>query len=169
MEGINPQALKDLAEQMSDADKKRVIDEVNALPEDADAPSGNTVISTLADDEELRKQIESLSPRELYDQNVGSNFRSCFKLQEILPKLSKKNLIKVLIATIKLPEQGAVLKFGGTPEQIKQAEWAFIQSQVAANTKTYITSIDAAAKARYEKLQKQKESEAQSEEEKEKE
>jgi len=153
---INSKALGDIKEQlenMSEGDKQKIVDEVNALPDDA--PEGNTVISALADDEAVKAEIDSMSPKEIYEQNVAANFRSCFKLQEILPKLSKKNLIKVLIATVKLPESNAVLKFGGTPEQVKTTEWAFIQSQVAGNSKTYITSIDAAARSKYEKLKKQ--------------
>ena len=158
---INSKAITDLKgqlENMSEGEKNKLIDEVNALPDDA--PEGNTVISALADDAALKAEIDKMSPKEIYEQNVAANFRSCFKLQDILPTLSKKNLIKVLIATVKLPESNAVLKFGGTPDQIKATEWAFIQSQVAGNSKTYITSIDAAARAKYEKLKEKEAAQA---------
>lgn len=141
------QELKDL-ENLTEAQKRKIVDEVNELG-DEDI-SGNTVVTSIGDHEQFRKQIENLTPKELYEQNVASNFRSAMKLDPLLDQMSKKNLKKLLLAIVKLPEPGFNLSFGGTSK--KASENAFIHAQVCANTKTYIQSVDAVARARYEKL-----------------
>jgi hypothetical protein len=141
------QELKDLQE-LSDAEKQKIVDQVNEMG-DEDI-SGNTVITSIADHEEFSKQLDSLTPKQMYEQNVASNFRSAMKLDPLLDQMSKKNLKKLLLAIVKLPEPGFSIKFGGTSS--KASENAFIHAQVCANTKTYIQSVDAVARARYEKL-----------------
>lgn len=139
--------LKDLAN-LSEKDKQKIVDQVNELG-DEDI-SGNTVITSIGDHEEFRKQLDDLTPKQMYEQNVASNIRSAMKLDPLLEQMSKKNLKKLLMAVVKLPEPNFSLNFGGTTKKI--SENAFIHAQVCANTKTYIQSVDAVARARYEKL-----------------
>jgi hypothetical protein len=141
------QDLKDL-ENLTEAQKRKIVDEVNEMG-DEDI-SGNTVVTSIADHEEFSKRLNELTPKQMYEQNVASNFRSAMKLDPLLEQMSKKNLKKLLMAIVKLPEPGFNISFGGTTKKI--SENAFIHAQVCANTKTYIQSVDAVARARYEKL-----------------
>jgi hypothetical protein len=143
--------LNNLTEQQ----KKKIIDEVNELGEED--LSGNTVVTSIADHEQFKQQIDALTPKQMYEQNVAANFRSAMKLDPLLEQMSKKNLKKLLLAIVKLPEQGQRLTFGGVTK--KQSELAFIHAQVAANAKTYIQSVDAVARAKYEKLKQSQQEE----------
>lgn len=141
--------MKEL-EGLSEAEKQKVLDEVNSLPEE-DVNGGNTTIVTASQDEKLSKIIESMSPKEMLEQNINANFSSRMQLGKLLPQLSKKNLIRVLMATVALPETDMDLKFGGTPEDIKRAQWAYIQAQVAENARMYVVSTEAMARAQQQK------------------
>lgn len=136
--------------ELTEQQKQKIVDEVNELPDEADIGDGNTVIKTLADDEDFAKKMAAMTPKQIYEQNVASNFRSTMVLGQLLPKLSKKNLVRLFLATVKLPEENARLSFGGTDQDKKMAEAAFIQAQVANNTRTHIVSVNALARSRYE-------------------
>jgi hypothetical protein len=142
--------MKELHE-LTENEKEKIIKEINELPDEADVGDGNTVIKTLSEDEEYSKKVAEMTPRQIYEQNIASNFRSAMILGQLLPKLSKKNLVRLFLATVKLPEENAKLSFGGTNEDKKLAEAAFIQAQVANNTRTHIVTVNALAKSRYEK------------------
>jgi hypothetical protein len=129
--------------------KQQIVDELNSSI-DTDADS-NLNVSTIADDPEAKAKLDQVSPRQLYESQIAANFRSTYILGQLAQKLSKKNLIKLLMFTCKLPEEEGFINFGGTKEQQKDAENAFIQAQVASNAKTFILSIDAAARSKMEK------------------
>lgn len=141
--------MKEL-EGLSDVEKQKVLDEVNSLPEE-ETGGGNTTIVTASQDEELSKIINNMTPKEMLEQNINANFSSRMQLGKLLPQLSKKNLIRVLMATVALPETDMDLKFGGTPEDIKRAQYAFIQSQTACTSKMYVVSTEAMSRARQQK------------------
>ena len=93
----------------------------------------------------------------MFDKSVAINQTTLANLSQILPKLSKKNLIKLFFATLKLPEQGASLKFGGTQDDKQMCEYAYVNSQMARNALIHVLGTTAIAQAR---LVKQRESEA---------
>jgi len=139
--------MKEL-DNLSESEKEKIVDELNSLPEEA---GGNTTIVTASQDERLSKIIAEMTPKEIFEQNVAANFRSRQVLSDLLPQLSKKNLIRVFLATLALPETETDLKFGGTSEDIKRTEYSFIQSQVACTSKMYVVSTEAMARAKKQK------------------
>jgi len=139
---------------MSDEEKQKVLDEVN---EETEEFQGNTSITTLSEMDDISKRIEEMSPKELFETNVNSNIRACYELDRLADQLSKKNLKKLLLATLKLPEENASLNFGGTTRKL--AEYAFIQSQVALNSKIHITVCGAAERSKREREEQAKQSE----------
>lgn len=138
-----------MKEELSLEEKQKILDEINAPDEESE---GNTEISYIAENEALMEQVGKLTPKQLYEQNLAANVRSTMMLGSMVKSLSKKNLQRVMLAVLKLPSEGDSLEFGGTQEQKNLAYQAFIQAQVASNSKTYILSINAAAKAKAEKL-----------------
>jgi len=70
---------------------------------------------------------------------------------------------KLIFATLKLPEEGATLKFGGTRDQVQMCEFAYAQMQLAANTRAFILGVNAMREARKERKAKEEEAKAKQE------
>ena len=140
--------------ELTDEQKQKIVDEVNSEDEEE---YGNTTISSIADDPDAKEMMDKVNPKNLYENQIASNFRSTYHLGQLLPSLSKKNLIKLLMFVCKLPEKDGYIKFGGTKKDQQTANEAFIQAQVASNSKTYIMSVDAAARSKLEKQKAQTE------------
>ena len=155
--------IKETIENLTEDQKNKLVDEINELP--TEELGGNATLKSVSEDEELSKKIAKLTPKELLDQNIAANYRSRSILGDLLPQMSKKNLIKIFLATLALPENNSNLTFGGTRDAIKLCHWAFIQAQVAENSRMYVVSTEALAMARRqqkieaaEKLAKEEES-----------
>ena len=140
--------LKDNIRELTAEEKKKIVEEANATP---DTPEGNTTVTQIADDEKLMQQIESMTPKELFESNIAASFRSIHALDKMLPQLSKKNLVKLLLATLKLPEDDLYVNFGGQKKDKELALECFMKCQIARNAYAYVVSIRAAAQARLAK------------------
>ena len=139
-------------DELTDEQKQNIVDEINAS--DDEQPEGNLTVSTASEDPEVKGMLDKVSPKDLYEAQISANFRSNYHLGQLLPKLSKKNLMKLLMFTCKLPEKDGTLEFGGTKQQKEMAYEAMMQAQIASNSKTYILSVDAAARARLDRENK---------------
>jgi hypothetical protein len=151
-----------MKEQLSDELKQKIVDEVNSDIE-PEQP-GNTSLFTMGSLEELKPFLKELTPLEMFDKSVAINQTTIANLADILPKLSKKNIIKLFFATLKLPEQGASLKFGGKQQDQQMCEVAYANSQMARNALVHVLGTSAIAQARLVKSRELKEQEADSQE-----
>lgn len=148
--------LKEDFDNLSNEEKQKILDQVN---EEVDSEDGNTTITSISEMEELRDKLDKMTPQELFDHNVTANIRACYTLEQLTANLTRKNMKKLLLALLRLPEENSSLKFGGTVQQKKAAEQSFIQAQVALNSKIHVIACQAAQKSRYAEEQKQKEQE----------
>lgn len=133
---------------LTEDQKKSIIDEANLLPEEAVESGLETTISYAADEAKLVEQIANMNPQELFEKNVASSYRSLMKLDQQLIHLSKRNIIKLIQATLKLPEEGMRVNFGGTPKERQKALEAFVQLQVARNSFVFVVGTQAVFKAK---------------------
>lgn len=146
--------------ELSQEQKEKIVDEVNS---GSDEPiESNTSLFTMGSMEELKPFLKDLTPLEMFEKSVALNQTSMANLDQILPRMSKKNIIKLLIATLKLPEKEAYLKFGGSQNDQKLAELAFANSQLARNALVHVLGTTSIAQA---KLVKKRELEAKQSEE----
>lgn len=141
--------------ELSQEQKEKIIEELNSEQEVEE--SGNTKLFTMANLEELKPFLKELTPMEMFDKSIALNQTTIANLSDILPRLSKKNLIRLFFATIKLPEQGATLKFGGKKEEQQMCELAYANAQMARNALIHVLGTTAIAQA---KLMKKKEQES---------
>lgn len=150
--------LKDLSEEQ----KEKIVDEVNQEAESEEIlEEGNTSIFNM---DEIDENAGLGTPQEQYDRAIMTNVRATAILENILNnksqstshKISNNNLKKLIFATLKMPEAGAVLKFGGTSQQQQLCEFAYAQFQLAANTRAFVLGVDAMRRARQvEKLKQE--------------
>lgn len=140
--------------------KQKIVDEVNSDQPEPESNS-NTTLFTMSSMKELHPFLKELTNMEMFDKSVVLNQTSAANLAVLLPKMSKKNLIKLFFATIKLPDPDAVLNFGGTQEDRKVCELAYANSQLARNALVHVLGTTAIAQA---KLVKKRELEAAQEE-----
>lgn len=148
---MSREELKNLTEE----EKQKIVDEINSEPErdseESSSEEGTTSIFTMDDIDE--KAGEGTAQAQ-YERSVTANHTSLATLHNILHtkdksyQISRKNLIKLIFATLKLPEEGATLKFGGTEQQKQVCEYAYAQMQLAANTRAFILGVDAMRQAR---------------------
>lgn len=143
---MSNQELNDLSEEQ----KEKIINEVNA--ESDSEESGNTSIFTL---DEISESVEPSdeSAQAQYEKAISANAQSLYILEQVLnskstASISRKNLVKLIFATLKLPEEGATLKFGGTRDQQQMCEFAYAQMQLANNCKAFILGVNAMRQAR---------------------
>lgn len=132
---------------LTEDQKKAIIDEANQLPPELQE-GAETSIGYAADNKAFMDKIANMTPREILDLNVASSFRSLMKLENQLHALSKRNIIKLIQATLKLPEEGMRVNFGGTAKDKERAVEAFAQLQIARNAYVYVTGTQAVFKAR---------------------
>lgn len=139
--------LKDLTKE----EKEELVDRVNEdLKSEPDEPreddEGTTSIFTMND---IDEKAGEGSAQAQYDKSVTANATSLAVLHSILNtkdksmEISRKNLVKLIFATLKLPEEGAYLKFGGTDQQKQVCEFAYAQMQLAANCRAFVLGVDA--------------------------
>jgi hypothetical protein len=141
--------------ELSQEQKEKIVDEINNSPEEEE--SGNTSLFTMGSMEELKPFLKDLTPQEMFDKSVAINQTTLANLADILPKLSKKNIMRLFFATLKLPEKGANLKFGGGPQEKQLCEMAYANSQMARNAMIHVLGTTSIAQAR---LVKRREEEA---------
>lgn len=139
---------------LTEEQKKKIVEEANALPQEPEAGL-ETSVTYAADDNKLVEQIASMTPEELFERNVAASYRSLMKLEGQLQRLSKKNIIKLMLATLKLPDEGMRVNFGGTKADIENATQAFVQAQVARNSFVFVTGTQALFKAKLAKKQEE--------------
>ena len=139
--------MSDKLKDLSQEEKEHLVNKVNEdLKSEDSKEEGNTSLFNMSDIDEKAGQG---SPQEQYDKCVSANVTSLATLHNILStkdpsyQISRKNLIKLIFATLKLPEEGSVLKFGGTKEQQQVCEFAYAQMQLAANTRAFVLSVNA--------------------------
>jgi hypothetical protein len=140
--------------ELSQKQKEKIVEELNS--ESEEQSSGNTSLFTMANMEELKPFLQELTPMDMFDKSVALNQTTIANLADLLPRLSKKNLIRLFFATLKLPEKGANLKFGGKQQEQQLCEMAYANSQMARNALIHILGTTAIAQAR---LVKKKENE----------
>lgn len=142
---MSKEDLKDLTEE----EKEELVEKVNeGLKDDSEESSeeGTTSIFTMND---IDEKAGEGSAQAQYERSVSANHTSLATLHNILHtkdksyQISRKNLIKLIFATLKLPEEGAILKFGGTEQQRQVCEYAYAQMQLAANCRAFILGVDA--------------------------
>lgn len=143
--------MKDI--ELTEDQKQAIVDEANTTE---DTSESNTSLFTMGDLDELKPFLEELTPLDMFDKSVAMSKTSMANLDDLLHRLSKKNIIKLFFATMQLPEDGSVLKFGGTKEDKALCEIAFANSQMARNCLVHILGTSAIAQA---KLTKKKEME----------
>lgn len=139
---------KDELKNLTDEQKEKIVEQVNDEALNEEAPEeGNTSIFNMGDIDESASEGTAQAQ---YEKSVSINSQSLYTLDQLLSKgsnsgmyISRKNLIKLMFATLKLPEEGAVLKFGGTQDQRAACEFAYAQMQLAANTRAFILGVDA--------------------------
>jgi len=121
--------------------KEQIVEDINNSTDEG-LDEGNTSTFTMKD---IDEKAEEGTPQEQYDKCVAANARSLAILDAIFEqkKISSKNMRKLIFATLKLPESGATLKFGGTQEQKQVCEFAYAQMQLAANTRAFIMGVNA--------------------------
>jgi hypothetical protein len=141
--------------ELSQETKQKIVDEVNNLPEEKE--ESNTSLFNMGSMEELKPFLKDLTPLEMFDKSVAINQTTLANLADILPKLSKKNVMRLFFATLKLHEKGANLKFGGGPQEKQLCEMAYANSQMARNALVHVLGTTAIAQARLTKKQEQEE------------
>lgn len=139
---------------LSMEEKQKLLDQ--AL-ESEDKEEGNTSLFNLANMDELKPLLEELTPMAMFERSVALNFTTTANLQDLLPRLSKKNLIKLFFATLKLPEGNASLSFGGSANDKKLCEMSYAQAQLARNAMVHVLGTTAIAQARLYKAKLEKE------------
>lgn len=136
-------------EELTNEEKQKIVDEINEdLKNEEEFPNepGTTSIFTLDD---IDNQAGEGSAQAQYDKAVSANATSLAILHNILNtkdksmEISRKNLVKLIFATLKLPEEGAFLKFGGTAQQKQICEYAYAQMQLACNTRAFVLGVSA--------------------------
>ena len=140
--------------ELTEDQKQAIVDEANDTSEVSE--ESNTSLFNMGDLDELKPFLEELTPLDMFDKSVAMSKTSMANLDDLLHRLSKKNIIKLFFATMQLPEDGSVLKFGGTKEDKALCEIAFANSQMARNCLVHILGTSAIAQA---KLTKKKEME----------
>jgi hypothetical protein len=143
-------------QELNEEIKQKIVDEINNSPEEEEQ-SGNTRLFNMASLEELKPFLKDLTPLEMFDKSVAINQTTMANLSDLLPRLSKKNIMRLLFATLKLPEKGASLKFGGGPQEKKLCELAYANSQMARNALVHVLGTTAIAQARLVKQKEQEE------------
>lgn len=141
---MSKQDIKDLSQE----EKEELVEKVNEelKGESDESEGGNTEVFTMND---IDEKAGEGSAQEQYDKCLGANTTSLATLHNILNtkdksyQISRKNLIKLIFATLKLPEEGATLKFGGGEQQKQACEFAYAQMQLAANCRAFILGVDA--------------------------
>lgn len=134
--------LKDLSKE----EKEELVDKVNEDLANVDESSdGNTEIFTMND---IDPKAGETTPQQQYEKALTANSQALYAVDQIFSKhnsvkISHKNMKKLIIATLKLPEEGAVLKFGGTKDQQQMCEFAYAQMQLAANCRAFILGVNA--------------------------
>jgi hypothetical protein len=118
--------------ELSQKQKEKIVEELNS--ESEEQSSGNTSLFTMANMEELKPFLQELTPMDMFDKSVALNQTTIANLADLLPRLSKKNLIRLFFATLKLPEKGANLKFGGKQQEQQLCEMAYANSQILGTT-----------------------------------
>lgn len=141
--------------QLSEEAKQKIVDELNST--DDEPVESNTSLFNMAGIEELKPFLQELTPLEMFDKSVALNQTTLANLDDILPRLSKKNIIRLFFATLKLPNKDSVLKFGGKEQEKKMCELAYANSQLARNALIHVLGTTAIAQAR---LVKKREDEA---------
>tara|TARA_R100001086_G_scaffold249160_1_gene188067 strand:- start:600 stop:1094 length:495 start_codon:yes stop_codon:yes gene_type:complete len=145
--------MSDLKE-LSEEQKEELLDKVNQdLANDSGEEEGNTSVFTMND---IDEKAGEGSAQAQYEKSITANAQSLYTLDKILnskmgAKISRKNLVKLIFATLKLPESGATLKFGGTKDQQQMCEFAYAQMQLACNTRAFVLGVDAMRQARKER------------------
>lgn len=139
--------------------KQKIVDEVNSDQAEPESES-NTSLFTMASLDELKPFLAELTPMEMFEKSVALNQTSNANLAQILPRMSKKNIIKLLFATLKLPEKDAVLKFGGSQQDQRICEIAYANSQMARNALVHVLGTTAIAQAKLVKKRELEEAEA---------
>lgn len=140
--------------ELNDELKQKIVDEVNSDQEPES--EGNVSLFNMASLDELKPFLDELTPMEMFEKSVALNQTCNANLAQILPKMSKKNIIKLFFATMKLPDKDAVLKFGGKQEDQRLCEMAYANSQMARNALVHVLGTTAIAQA---KLVKKREAE----------
>lgn len=138
--------------------REKIVEELNN-PSEVE-PEGNTSIFTMGSMEELQPFLKELTPLNMFEQSVALNHTSLSNLSHILPQLSKKNLIKLFFATLKLPEEGSTLKFGGTEDDLRNCEMAYANAQLARNALVHVLGTTSIAQARLVKKREQEAAQA---------
>lgn len=141
--------------ELTQEQKEEIVNEINNS-EDQES-EGNVSIFTMGDLSELKPFLEELTPMEMFDKSVALNQTSIANLDDLLPRLSKKNLIRLFFATMKLPDKDSVLKFGGSREQQAFCEMAYANSQMARNALVHVLGTTAIAQARLVKKREEEE------------
>ena len=147
-----------MKEELSDEIKQKIVDEINSDQDEPESKS-NTSLFTMGSLEELKPFLEALTPLEMFDKSVALNQTTLANLSDILPRLSKKNLIKLFFATLKLPESNAVLNFGGTQADLRWCEYAYANAQMTRNALVHVLGTTSIAQARLVKSRELKEAE----------
>lgn len=151
---------------LTDEQKQKIVDEVNAEPESQEGDDGNTSIFTMND---IDEKAGEGSAQEQYEKSVTANAQAIYTLEQMFnmkgTKISNRNLKKLIFATLKLPEEGAVLKFGGTKQQQQMCEMAYAYMQLAANSRAFILGVNAMRQARRDRKAAEEEADNQSKEE----
>lgn len=161
--------MNDKLKDLSQEEKEELVDKVNEELESGEGEDeGNTSIFTMND---ISEEAGQGSAQAQYEKSITANAQSIYALDQLLNskgsvKISRKNLVKLLIATLKLPEEGATLKFGGTKDQQQMCEFAFAQAQLAANTRAFVLGVSAMRQQRramkeQEEAEKQKDNKEQ--------
>lgn len=127
--------------------KQKIVDELNSEQSEPES-AGNTHLFNMGSMEELQPFLKELTPLEMFDKSVVLNQTSIANLVHVLPKMSKRNIIKLLFATLKLPEPGATLKFGGKQEELRMCEFAYANTQMARNSLVHVLGTTAIAQAK---------------------
>ena len=147
--------MKELSQEL----KEKIVDEVNADTDEI-IEEGNTKLFNLDETEGENSMGESAQAQ--YEKSITANAQALYSLQMLFSnqssKISKRNMIKLIFATLKLPEEGATLEFGGTREQKQMCEFAYAQMQLACNTKCFILGVNAMKQQRRAMKAKEEES-----------
>lgn len=135
--------MKEELKELTDEQKEKIVDEVNAEAlEGESTEEGNTSLFTM---DEIDPSTAELTPQQQYEKAVTANSTSLATLDGLFSqkKISQKNMRKLVFATLKLPEEGATLEFGGTEEQKQLCEFAYAHMQIASNTRAFVLGVSA--------------------------
>lgn len=136
--------------------KEKIVEELNS-ESGSNQLDGNTSIFNLYSMAELAPYLKELTPIEMFEKSVALNYTAANNLDHVLSKMSKRNLIKLFFATLKLPEHGATLKFGGKLQDQQACEYAYAQAQLARNALIHVLGTTAMAQARMMKKREEEE------------